>query len=518
MSTGLPLYRSRHVAVERRPNGRWRVGRAGAYGIADPAETIELRIGELSDSPYDQPEERKQCLKELAGQQGGEYGYLLALLVAELDEVIDHFHGPVPKSVSTPSEVMAVACQAALCRAWLDFLEGQAGFQIGPSAERSLWRLWRRYCRALSALYELAGDSEAMDTAAWKALSSWRDLEDEYRRALHCWSRILLNPDNEATIANVLSEGGENPATLMEREPLARRWEQEVADLIWLPQGGLRRFFRGQPDGPRFLDRLARGWFLPRYDLPNISRLIGDQIDAAGGPRWLGWMYRSWSRMPGLWVELSALLLMAGAWLGSASQAQEGFLRTLCIVLVVLGGAGALLGVAGVLSGMWRLGRRALYPFSVRLAAGTFAGLVVLSGLSDHLADYMFKAFCTTGQSCRYVGSVLLLVISGVAALVYMFSDALSQINDRRLACQRAVRLFLFGWAQSTLFAAATSWLAANRVIPTQLAGTSAPCRVLHLWAGDLYPDYLVSAGVLALVVGVLTQILWEDRPIPEPL
>lgn len=558
MTARVPPYRGRRVAVERRPNGRWRVGQTGIYGIADPAETIDLRIGELSDSPYDQPEERRRCLKELAEQQQRDRrGYLLAWLVEELDEVIAHFHGPVPQPVTTPVEVMAMARQAALCRAWLDFLQGQADFQIGQLAARTMLLLWRRYCRVLTELYELDGTSEALDDATWKALSSWQDLEGEYRRALNYWSRVLLDPDNESSIASILSEESENPAGSREKHSLDRPREQAVEDLIWLPQGGLRQFFRTQPEGHRFLDRLARGWFLPRYDLPSVSRLIRDQIRAGGGPRWLGWIYRSSVGMPWLLVELSALLLMAGVWLGSASSAQVagawviwsalgiaalvtrlawplvGIMGLVLLVadwslatgslvwsygLVVLGTVGALLSVFCVLYAIWRLGRSALYPFSIRLAAGTFVGLVALSGLSDQFADFTFKALCTAEHPCGWVGSLLLLGISLAAALIYMFSDALNQVNDRRLAWQRSWRLFRFGWAQSTLFAAATSWLAAGRAIPTHLPGTPGPCRVLPVWLGGLYPDYLLSAGVLALVVGVLTQIMWEDRPIPGPL
>jgi len=506
------------VAVERRPNGLWVVGRADEYGrIADPDETIRLRIGELAESPYDQPEERERCLRELA-ENKAERGYLLAWLADEVDAAIEHFHGSVPLAVTTPAEVMAVAEQAALCRAWLDYWQGRSDYQAGQAVSPGVLLLWRRYARALSVLYELEPASPALDDAAWHALTSWHDLDPEYRRGLRNWSRILLDPLSEGFVADNLTRTSATDQEPIDTALMAKAWEQEVRDLLWRPDGELRRFFHEQNAGRRFLDRVARQWFLPRYDLLSVGRIVQSRLQAAGAPHWLTALYDVRIGMPWLLPEFIALLLVAGAWAGGVGR---GWLAQLWGGAVVLEGV-VLVGVAlvGSLLAAWRLGRSALYPFSLRLATGTFVGLVALSGFNEQFDAFTFNAFCP-GQSYGREGTVALLVLSLSAALAYAFSNALNWVSDRRLALRRAGSFFLFGWAQATVFAAAASWLVAGRLVPVCFAEPCVlPCHRMEFLAGTLYFDYILAGGILAFVVGVFTQILgsWGDYSIPEPL
>lgn len=187
----------------------------------------------------------------------------------------------------------------------------------------------------------------------------------------------------------------------------------------------------------------------------------------------------------------------------------------LVVVGAVIAGLLLLLTIVATL----KVGRMALYPFSLRLAAGTIVGMVALSGLSEQFADFAFNAFGGPERVYRLPASLLLLGIGLLLAWGYIFVDSLSRLGDAKLARRRTWHLFIFGLAQSVVFAAVASWLAAGRLVPLALAGRSPPCRVLHLPSGGaLYPDYILVAGILAFVVGVFTQILWEDRSIAEPL
>ncbi len=532
MTTNIQLYPGWRVAVERFPNGRWRVGRADERGrIADPDKTIELRIGELATSPYDKPAARERALRELQDLRS-EHGYLVAWLVAELDQVIEEFHGSVPLEVRTLAEVEAAACQAILCRTWLDFLQGSADYQAGQTADPSRLLLWRRYYRAQATLFELGRTSALLSDILWQDLTGW--IEGEYRRALRNWSRILLDPANEWFLSDVVADNSSEMDPDSARKA-ARIWEREVNEMLWRPDGTLRRFFGARQAGRRFLDRITRQWFLPRYDLHSVSRLSQARVPGGWSHGLVHLLYEPKIRQPWLLVEFVAMILLVAALVGGFWECRVGpalrgdvgnavarWLLSLPRVwssgLVVIGVVIASLLCLLVAYATLKIGRMALYPFSLRLAAGTIVGMIALSGLSEQFADFAFNAFGGPERSYNLPTTLVLLTFSLLLAWGYIFVNSLRRLGDATLARRRTWHLFIFGVAQSVVFAALASWLAAGRLVPLGLAGKPTPCRALHLPGGALYPDYIVTAGVLAFVVGVFTQILWEDRSVTEPL
>ncbi len=492
-------YVGQFIAVERLANGAWLVGEKGRYGLADPDHALTFLVGELAKSPYGLPEDRMAALHELFTLRE-QQGYWVGRLVDELDGVFRKFYDAALEATATSQAAEAMAAsQVALCRVWLDFLQGAGDYQAGQSASPTVLLLWRRYYRALAVLFE----------AGW---SGWPDLEAEYRRALRNWTRVLLDRGNEWFVGDVLARG----------QGIAQVWEGEVHDLVWLPRGDLRRFFRVRPaEGQRFLGQLTRQWFLPRYDLSSVATVIRSQAQAARMPGWICDLYRANVGMPWLAVGLIALLIAVGALVGGVGQGWLAQAWGRLVVWEAVGGA--ILVTIGVGWVVGRVGRGALYPFSLRLAAGTFVGLVALSGFNEQFDLFTFNAFCPERFAHGLPGGILLLVISLAAALIYTSSNALSHIGDKQLAWRRSWRLFLFGWAQATVFAAMASWAAAGRLVPTDFvlragAMPQAPCHSLAWLGGTLYPDYIIAAGVLAFVVGVFTQILWGERPIPDPL
>lgn len=104
-----------------------------------------------------------------------------------------------------------------------------------------------------------------------------------------------------------------------------------------------------------------------------------------------------------------------------------------------------------------------------------------------------------------------------LAAILYLFTDALGHLDDRRLAWQRTWTLVLWGWVQTMIFAAGYGWLGAERLFPIG-KGLEIPDRYLSVWGGAIYFDYSIIAGVFAFIIGVFIQILWEDKSITESL
>lgn len=452
-----------------------------------------MGLGQLAELANDEPEARNGFLRELQAHRD-ENSTLVTRLVNELDGVITRFYGPVVIEAQTDEEVGRAAAQAALCRIWLDFLQGPVDYPaMGSPTNPTLLLLWRRYHAALALLFE----------RDWQR---WGDTEAEYRRALRNWSRALLDPNNGWLMAHLAQkEAGESEAVA---------WEREVRHLIWLSEKNLRRFFRERRDGKRLLDRLMRQWYLPRYDLLGAGQVLRAML-AGDLPRWLQWLYDEQKGMPWGMMGVSALLLLAGAGLSqTASHAIWGK------VLVVAGFGVAIVLLLALVTTMVRLGRSALYPFAPRLAAGTMVGLLALTGLGDRVADFTFNTYCGVIPDERPYGwlAVPLLVVSLGAALVYLIADAQKALADANLARRRAVLLFVFGWAQAIVLAAFVSILAGGRLMSTHIKGLPEPCHQLHFDVGVVYPDFVLTASILGLAVGVLTQILWQEPGILDPL
>ncbi|MEZ4637856.1 MAG: hypothetical protein R2856_23345 [Caldilineaceae bacterium] len=115
----------------------------------------------------------------------------------------------------------------------------------------------------------------------------------------------------------------------------------------------------------------------------------------------------------------------------------------MALILMLVGGLGYLI--------VWlRWGRLGVYPFSLRVAAGTVVGLIAIPGLSDNVAQFLFAPMAQTGGAA-WTG-IALLTAALIAAFLYLFSGALGRLNDWGMALRRAAHLFFFGWAQALVF------------------------------------------------------------------
>ncbi|MCB0117323.1 MAG: hypothetical protein KDD84_24655 [Caldilineaceae bacterium] len=427
--------------------------------------------------------------------------------LAEIEAVHARFLGEAPQRVDE-TNLCAVMHQATVCKVWLDFLQGQDDYETGRGVDAGLIYLWRRYFRTLAAVHEAA--NRESDGPGSDLFRQWCNLDDEYRRALRNWWRILADPANEWFFIHLRDRGAPG-------QSVARVWEGEVDALLRTQDGHLRPFFRNAGDVARsFLDRVARVWYLPRMDLVASTKIVRDLLPAQGGGQVLRLLYAS--GLPWLGVGVIALLFVAAGFLPTPLTVPYAYgvhtialgfgLGWMALILMLVGGLGYLI--------VWlRLGRLGVYPFSLRVAAGTVVGLIAIPGLSDNVAQFLFAPMAQTGGAA-WTG-ITLLTAALIAAFLYLFSDALGRLNDWGMALRRAAHLFFFGWAQATVFAAAASLLAADAILmPPTLAGQ--PLPALALGIGPLYPGFVVAGGIVSFAIGVFTQILWAGLAVTEPL
>jgi hypothetical protein len=113
-----------------------------------------------------------------------------------------------------------------------------------------------------------------------------------------------------------------------------------------------------------------------------------------------------------------------------------------------------------------------------------------------------------------------IIVAALLISFLYLLNEIAGGVKDRGLALKRASSLFCYGAVQS---------FAVGLVLFDFFADgmTYAPIEEMRIWhevtkmrspVGHIYPLPLILYASLALVIGILLQMLWEDKPITEKI
>jgi len=348
------------------------------------------------------------------------------------------------------------------------------------------------------------------------------------RQAQHEWGEALLKQSDE--IEFVLSNGLTTQAN----------WDmdREAALLIQSPNNSPWFFAVNEANDLFFTDQVIQGWFLARDDLSGATRLIAE-LATEGSTRWPRWlvtflvkMIHPWAIF---WFMLTAAILILTAWRpewleGMLSIPQIFGLPAISpIVFLIFLALIANVPVALVGIALWgRLKRIASYPFALRVPAMGVVGILAIAGLADAYSVFSLNAW-------RYPWlAFFLLFVSVAASFAYIFFEAQARTRAKRLLC-RVTLLWSYSWAS-------TFWLALFLAFGLDAIGVSTCQRVVdtdltcsRLWSDGTYRmvlehfiefgdgnqlsiDYVFLVSALALLMGVFTQIFWEDKSIAEPL
>jgi hypothetical protein len=306
--------------------------------------------------------------------------------------------------------------------------------------------------------------------------------------------------------------------TIFEDEKIDR--EIETYKAIF-KNGKVKKFFvedkKGKDNNERFrniLERIGTEWLLKsRYDLKNaykIFRLRRRFQKPARNNKKLS----TEPKLKANWLLQLVILLIAFAPFLAGWRFNEPL-----ILQVELGFFyGFLLPIPVVL--YFFLGWQIEKMIIPRLAGTIVVGYIVLIVTADvwefSLRYYQQASKIVVGWQ-EYLA---IIIIALDASFIYLFIEVNNRIKNPKLALLRALSLFFLGATESFIIGLILFDLFADGMtseLMSKLGIDADKIRIKGI-VGHIYPLPLILYASLALVIGIFVQIIWEDKPITEPL
>ncbi len=157
-----------------------------------------------------------------------------------------------------------------------------------------------------------------------------------------------------------------------------------------------------------------------------------------------------------------------------------------------------------------------LQLFMPRLFAGIVAGYLLL--MSDEIWRYLFHDVIN-GQNNGH--GIVKIVFPLIGVYVYMAVE-LSHVQGIFLPFKKAIKIFLRGTAYAVLIGTFVSDIFSDSMIRPVLekSGELHPNNELGIQGlcGLIYPQILMFKAPLALFVGVVLQLLWDDKKLTDKI
>lgn len=351
--------------------------------------------------------------------------------------------------------------------------------------ERLLQRQRYRYLTAL----------QPADDAEDPMLSSYLPKYPGLVRAARVeWYEALINQTDDTALAFEQA-----------KPPTGDAWdmEAEIRHLVFYPSGHHPAPYAFDSAADRRLsDIIIRRGFLARNNLPDanhaVAAYLADERLRAWLPRFHHWFI--------LWAAVAA----GGFWLAGNGWLPRGAGGWVVPAAAVPGlGLPVAFWVA-----LWRnsrLKKAILYPPALRVPGlALLGGLVVASGMFDYLA-YAVNAWDTPWAAW------LLAIGAPLVTFIYITSETLARTNDSRVAGRRALLLTAYLWSAVFWLAVLVGWLAG--AMGMAVCAGSGQWRFVTMPGGVCVSmDLVFIIASLALLIGLLTQLFWEDKSVAEPL
>lgn len=346
------------------------------------------------------------------------------------------------------------------------------------------------------------------------------------RRARQAYADILLNEEDRALLAFAEVENGhrwnlDGEVTLLicsftRRQKTTNEHRSEIIPLELSPIPW--PFAREIMADHILTDVLLRRWFLAHDNLRGLSFCLPALYH---GLRFIERLAAKLVVNIYALAGIGLLLFLAGfAFPQTTLFPLAGILLGLLLPLVLL--------CALFFSKKPLSARQALYPLALRVPAMGLVGVLAIAGLMDPLVRFTLNGFD------RFLPALFIFGTCMAAALAYIFFEVQTRTLVLGQAIRRAVYLGVCGLVSTLWLAAITGWLvdtiAISHCSPDDMAAgvqcvLVAPygevlqfTRHISLFGERISLDYLLLVGALALLVGVFTQIFWEDKAIAEPL
>lgn len=269
-------------------------------------------------------------------------------------------------------------------------------------------------------------------------------------------------------------------------------------------------------------------WFLRRYDLSTAGELLKymppPSPQSSSFTRF--WQIWSWktttfaaatvtfmffliSRFPKLSLKHEVVTPMINSWPAMTRSPSEVDLFTtfLCILYF----AGLVTAIAMLFAPL----RRKCQPFNrIKLLTPRMAGGIVVGYLPLLIGDECWRAIHQLSE----LQGVLLFFAAMLFAGSYLFLEVNNALMNSAKALARATRLLCLGLWQSFVFGIIILDLMTEPFLHDTLLYKEIYSYLDPGLFGVLYPKMLVLYFPLAVVIGIFVQIIWEDKPVTQPL
>jgi hypothetical protein len=305
---------------------------------------------------------------------------------------------------------------------------------------------------------------------------------------------------------------------------------EEMRQVVFDNNGQVRDFFHlPHMPGYAYLDKLAT-WFVARYDL-DAAFMVHD-IFATGQPqhtqiRPIGTaaMKRLFQR-PAFWLILiSTALLLLGKW-GSLSSTLLCWVYPLdpskgrTYVFLPYQGVSLLLFLLGLYYLYFYGWYNQLFRILPRLVGGILVGYIPLIS-SEDLWKWLLNLPTASAPWLWLLALAFSYVYLYIEACTKLISDCAVSPDLRRDVRIRSGQVCLIGLAEAYVIGVVLCEIwggpAVNGLLKT--ADAAMPhVYAIKGWLGVLVPKVIVLYAPLALSLGILVQLLWEEKTVTQPL
>lgn len=165
-----------------------------------------------------------------------------------------------------------------------------------------------------------------------------------------------------------------------------------------------------------------------------------------------------------------------------------------------------------------------LYPLALRIPAMALLGVIGITGLSDTYTTFALNAW--DAPVIAYLITIFCLFV----AVGYLFFQSVTRTKDWRSASYRTLLLSGYTLAAAFWISLAVAWFSdplgftacnlqqTNCIVYGPLTGHLQLNRSVILFGQRVSKDFTFFFTALSLLIGVLTQLFWEDKSVTEPI
>lgn len=359
---------------------------------------------------------------------------------------------------------------------------------------------WQRY-NLIKALWELPQESAPVRGVDYEFASAYRALtalleEERFAYAFH----VLWACGRGPTLAYPLIRERLRLALVLHRRETAQVVEKALEQPLPAPRcfqdppqwKGIQLHARFQDAaGQAEVRRLMRQWLLPRYALDEALRISWLLRWKRSCPAWLRGGLVIGALFAVNWIAL-VLGWIQAAWAINVSGVVLQISLPLILLLSFLG-----------------LDRGTLFNLALpRLFGGIFVGYLPLV-----LSDDPWRLIPQDGTNSLGFSTIpLLWIISLALTGGYLWGEALKYAEDRRTALWRSCWVLSWGWVVSIFAGVVFSEM--GKPIYRTVPGAFHPTILGIPNTIEISIPAVVMFAPMALLIGLIVQMLWEERPV----